>query len=70
MNAQLAVLNQQLLQRKQQIDEIKVEIKTSEDNLDLLKKQIAIIEPLVKAGLSPETEFYLCSGKQEISKEK
>ncbi len=57
LNAQLAVLNQQLLQRKQQIDEIKVEIKTSEDNLDLLKKQIAIIEPLVKAGLSPETEL-------------
>ena len=58
LNAQLAVLNQQLLQRKQQIDEIKVEIKTSIRNARaLLEKQISIIEPLVKSGLSPETDL-------------
>ena len=45
LNAQLAVLGQQLLQRKQQIDEIKVEIKTSTETLELLEKQIAINEP-------------------------
>ena len=57
LNAQLAVLNQQLLQRKQQIDEIRVNITTSEETLELLYKQIEIIEPLVKSGLSPETEL-------------
>ena len=57
LNAQLAVLHQQLLQRKQQIDEIKVEIKTANETLELLEKQIAIIEPLVTSGLSPETEL-------------
>ncbi len=57
LNAQLAVLNQQLLQRKQEVNEIKVNIKTSEETLELLDKQIQIIEPLVKSGLSPETEL-------------
>ena len=57
LNAQLAVLNQQLLQRTQQIEEINVNIKTAEETLELLEKQISIIEPLVKSGLSPETEL-------------
>ena len=58
MYAQLAVLNQQLLQRKQQIDEIRVNITTSEEtHRELLYKQIEIIEPLVKSGLSQETEL-------------
>ena len=57
LNAQLAVLNQQLLQRKQQIDEIKVSIETSKETLQLLEQQISIIEPLVKSGLSPETDL-------------
>ena len=57
LNAQLSVLNQQLLQRKQQINEINVNIKTSKETLILLEQQISIIDPLVKSGLSPETDL-------------
>ncbi len=57
LNAQLAVLNQQMIQREQQIDEIQVGIKTSNETLELLNKQINIIKPLVETGLSPEMEL-------------
>ncbi len=75
LNAQLAVLNQQMMQRKQQIDEIQVGIKTSNETLDLLKQQIGIIKPLVDSGLSPEIELLDLlrqakdfEGKEEASK--
>ena len=57
LNAKLAVLKQQLIQRENQIEEIKVSIDTARETLKLLQKQIDIIEPLVKSGLSPETEL-------------
>ena len=57
LNARLAVLKQQLIQRENQIEEIKVTIDTARETLLLLQKQIDIIEPLVKSGLSPETEL-------------
>ena len=43
--------------REQQIEEIKVNVITAEDTIKLLEKQVSIIEPLVKSGLSPETEL-------------
>ncbi len=75
LNAQLSVLSQQLIQREQQIEEVKVNISTAEDTIKLLEKQISIIEPLVKSGLSPETELLALrrqgkdfQGKKEVSK--
>ena len=46
-----------MVQREQQIEEIKVNVITAEDTIKLLEKQVSIIEPLVKSGLSPETEL-------------
>ena len=57
LNAQLSVLTQQLIQREQQINEVKVNITTAQDTIKLLEKQISVIDPLVKSGLSPETEL-------------
>lgn len=57
LNAQLAVLQQQIIQRQQQVDEIEVGIKTSNETLSLLNQQIDIIKPLVDSGLSPEMEL-------------
>ena len=74
LNAQLSVLTQQLIQREQQINEVKVNITTAQDTIKLLEKQISIIEPLVKSGLSPETELLALQrqlkdfqGKQQVS---
>ena len=55
--AKLAVLEQQLAQRNQQIEEIKVQTNTAVETLFLIQDQIKIMEPMVKAGLSPETDL-------------
>ena len=55
--SRLAILEQKLNQRNQQLDEIDVVVETSDDTLSLVQLQLEIIEPLVKAGLSPETEL-------------
>ena len=57
LNAQLAVLEQRLMQREQQIQEVKVSIETAEETLALVQKQISILDPLVKQGLSPENDL-------------
>ncbi len=57
LNAQLAVLKQRLMQREQQIQEVKVSIETAEETLALVQKQISILDPLVKQGLSPENDL-------------
>lgn len=55
--AQLAVLEQQLAQRNQQVEEINVQTTTALETLLLIQDQIEIMEPMVKAGLSPETDL-------------
>ncbi len=57
LEAQEAVLKQQLAQRNQNIQEVDVNIKTADETLDLVRDQIRIMEPMVKAGLSPETDL-------------
>ena len=57
LRAQLSVLEEKYNQRKQQVSEVDVQVKTARETLALVQDQIAIIEPLVKAGLSPETEL-------------
>ena len=55
--AQQAVLKRQLAQRNQQIDEVQVTTSTAVETLALVEEQIALMEPMVKAGLSPETDL-------------
>jgi adhesin transport system membrane fusion protein len=55
--AQLAVLEQQLAQRNQQVEEINVQTNTALETLALIEDQIKIMAPMVKAGLSPETDL-------------
>ena len=55
--AQISVLQEQLNQRNQQVNEVNVTVDTAKDTLALIGEQIGILQPLVKAGLSPETEL-------------
>ena len=55
--SRMAILQQKLNQRNQQLDEIDVVVNTADDTLGLVQSQLAIMEPLVEAGLSPETEL-------------
>ena len=57
LRAQISVLEQQLIQRRQQIKEVDVTISTAEDTLEFIKKQISIVKPLVEIQQYPETEL-------------
>jgi adhesin transport system membrane fusion protein len=50
-------LQRQLAQRNQQMTEIEVTTLTAVETLSLVQEQIALMEPMVEAGLSPETEL-------------
>jgi adhesin transport system membrane fusion protein len=55
--SKISVLQQRLNQRDEQIQEINVNIQTARETLELVDKQIAIIEPLVNASLASETDL-------------
>ena len=55
--AQQAVLRSQLAQRNQQMEEIGVTTLTAVETLALVEEQISLMEPMVKMGLSAETEL-------------
>ena len=57
LRAQISVLEQQLIQRRQQIKEVDVTVSTAEDTLEFIKKQISIVKPLVEIQQYPETEL-------------
>ena len=57
LSSKISVLQQQLNQRNQQISEINVNVQTAKDTLELIEKQIAIIEPLVRASLASENDL-------------
>ena len=51
------VLETRLDQRKAEIEEILIEQRSVQNNLNLLLKEIETVEPLVKASLAPETRL-------------
>ncbi len=57
ISSKISVLQQKLNQRNEQISEINVNIQTANETLILVEKQIAIIEPLVKASLASENDL-------------
>lgn len=57
LSSKIAVLQQRLNQRNEQILEINVNVQTAKATLNLVERQIAIIEPLVNASLASETDL-------------
>ena len=59
------VLETRLDQRKAEIEEILIEQRSIQNNLNLLLKEIETVEPLVKASLAPETRLISLERERE-----
>ena len=57
LNGLLAVLNQRSLQKSQDLDASKASLETAKRSMDLLQKEISIVEPLVKDNIAPTTRL-------------
>lgn len=57
LNSKSAILEQRRLQKLNEIQELKIQFETSQNGLKLLRREIDTLEPLVKAGLAPETRL-------------
>jgi adhesin transport system membrane fusion protein len=53
----LAVLTQSRMQREQELADAEVSIMTASNTADLLRREIAIMEPLVAQSIAPETRL-------------
>jgi len=57
LNSKSAILEQRRLQKLNEIQEFKIQFETSQNGLKLLRREIETLEPLVRAGLAPETRL-------------
>jgi adhesin transport system membrane fusion protein len=57
LSGAMAILDQKLLQREQELAEAQVSIRTASNTSDLLSQEIALLEPLVAQNAVPETRL-------------
>ena len=57
LTGQLAVLEQRLRQREQDLTSAETSVGTAERTANLLKKEIAVVEPLVRDNIAPATRL-------------
>jgi len=57
LNGLLAVLNQRSLQKSQDLNASIASLETAERTMNLLKKEISIVEPLVRDNIAPTTRL-------------
>ncbi|MTJ05095.1 MAG: HlyD family type I secretion periplasmic adaptor subunit [Sediminimonas qiaohouensis] len=55
LRAEIGILERQRVQRRQQLQEGRVELSTTQATLSLLAEERAIMQPLVERGVEPET---------------
>ena len=57
LEAKSAVLRQREIQKLNEIEELKINYETAKNGLNLIRREVETIEPLVKSGLAPETRL-------------
>ena len=67
LQAQSQILEQRRLQKLNEIQELKIKDQTASNGLDLIRRQIETLEPLVKAGLAPETRLITLQREEETA---
>jgi len=65
LQAQSQILEQRRLQKLNEIQELKIKYQTASNGLDLIRRQIKTLEPLVKTGLAPETRLITLQRERE-----
>ena len=67
LQAQSQILEQRRLQKLNEIQELKIKYQTASNGLDLIRRQIETLEPLVKVGLAPETRLITLQREEETA---
>ena len=57
LESKSAILNQREIQKQNEIQELKIKYETAQNGINLIRREIETIEPLVKNGLAPETRL-------------
>jgi len=68
LNGKLAVLEQRLQQRSQDLDSAEVTLETSQRTMELLQEEISIVEPLVRDNIAPTTRLLELQRNLEVAK--
>ena len=67
LSSKSAILEQRRLQKLNEIQELKIQYETSQNGLKLIRREIETLEPLVKAGLAPETRLLALQREEEAA---
>ena len=67
LSTKSAILDQRRLQKRNEIQELKIRYNTVSNGLALIRREIATLEPLVKSGLAPETRLIALRRDEEAS---
>jgi len=67
LNSKTAILEQRRLQRLNEVQELNIQYETAQSGLALIRREINTIEPLVKAGLAPETRLIALRREEEAT---
>ena len=67
LNSKTAILEQRRLQRLNEVQELNIQYETAQNGLALIRREIQTIEPLVKAGLAPETRLIALRREEEAT---
>jgi adhesin transport system membrane fusion protein len=62
-----AILEQRRLQKRNEIEELRIQYITAQNGLALIRQEIDTIEPLVKSGLAPATRLIALQREEEAS---
>jgi len=62
-----AILEQRRLQKRNEIEELRIQYITAQNGLALIRQEIETIEPLVKSGLAPATRLIALQREEEAS---
>ena len=60
-----AILEQRRIQKRNEIQELKIQFETASNGLELIRREIDTIEPLVRSGLAPETRLITLRREEE-----
>ena len=67
LNTKSAILEQRRIQKLNEIQELKINFTAASNQLALIRREIATLEPLVKSGLAPETRLIALRREEEAS---
>lgn len=67
LSTKSAILDQRRIQKRNEIQELKIQFESTSKSLALIRREIATLEPLVKTGLAPETRLIALKRDEEAS---